>query len=177
MDESHRIRPARADDMDRLGEIEVAAGVGFRDLDMAAIADDDPPTAEVLAGYIGDGRAWVVTDETDRPVGYLIADRVDAAGHVEQVSVDPSHARLGLGAALIGAAESWARHQGFTTLTLTTFAEVPWNAPYYQRLGFRVVPAAELGDGLRRVREHEAELGLDRWPRVAMSRPVAAPAD
>ncbi|MGH3350491.1 MAG: GNAT family N-acetyltransferase [Nocardioides sp.] len=173
MSDRHRIRPARTDDVARLREIEVAAGVGFRHLDMAAIADDDPPSAEVLEDYILGGRAWVATEEADRPVAYLVADTVDDAAHVEQVSVDPRHARLGLGAALIDEAESWARHHRLTMLTLTTFAEVPWNAPYYQRLGFRVVPGEDLGDGLRQVRDHEAHLGLDRWPRVAMSRPVA----
>ena len=170
MSDHHRIRPAHLTDVPRLREIEVAAGAGFRDLDMAAIADDDPPTAEVLEGYVSDGRAWVATDETDRPVAYLIADTVDDAAHIEQVSVDPAYARLGLGAALIDVAEAWGRDRSLFALTLTTFTEVPWNAPYYRRLGFQEIPGGKLGDGLRQLRDHEAHLGLDRWPRVAMSR-------
>ena len=51
-------------------------------------------------------------------------------------------------------------------------ADVPWNAPYYARLGFRVLAPDQIGDGLRRIRGHEAALGLDRWPRVVMYRPV-----
>jgi hypothetical protein len=57
-------------------------------------------------------------------------------------------------------------------VTLTTFADVPWNAPYYRRLGFADVPPGAQGPGLRRLRAHEAEVGLDRWPRVAMARPL-----
>jgi GNAT superfamily N-acetyltransferase len=167
------IRLARADDLPHLREIERAAGSGFIDLDMSAVADHDPPPLEVLSGYQRDGRAWVAVDEADHPVAYLLIDVVDAAAHVEQVSVHPSHAGHRLGSALIDTAARWAAQHHLESLTLTTFAEVPWNAPYYARLGFHVLAEQELTDGLRRIREHEAAVGLDRWRRVAMARPVA----
>lgn len=63
-------------------------------------------------------------------------------------------------------------HQGCSALTLTTFADVPWNAPYYARLGFEAVPPERLTPGLRAVRDHEATVGLDAWRRVAMRRPL-----
>lgn len=142
---------------------------------MGAIADDDLPSVAELAGFQQDGRAWVAIDDSDRPVGYLLVDVVDGAAHVEQVSVHPGHARRGLGSALLQTALTWAGRHGLRSITLTTFAEVPWNGPYYQRLGFRVLPEDELSEGLRRVREHETARGLDRWPRVAMRRPVTDP--
>lgn len=166
------LRPARLDDVVRMRAIERAAGEAFRGIGMAAIADDEPLSVELLSGYVTEGRAWVAADAADVAVAYLLVDVVDGAGHVEQVSVESSHGRQGLGRALIEQAAEWSRERGFTALTLTTFAEVPWNAPYYERLGFRVLAPEELGAGLRRVREHEAELGLDAWPRVAMTRPV-----
>lgn len=49
---------------------------------------------------------------------------------------------------------------------------MPWNAPYYARLGFRVLTDSELTDGLRKIRAEEAEHGLDRWPRVCLRRDV-----
>jgi hypothetical protein len=55
---------------------------------------------------------------------------------------------------------------------LSTFADVPWNGPYYERCGFRVLRDAEITPGLREVRAHEDALGLDRWPRVCMRRDV-----
>lgn len=55
-------------------------------------------------------------------------------------------------------------------LTLTTFAEVPWNAPYYERCGLRPLADAELTGGLREIRAREATYGLDRRPRVCMRR-------
>ncbi|NUO59744.1 MAG: GNAT family N-acetyltransferase, partial [Hamadaea sp.] len=54
--------------------------------------------------------------------------------------------------------------------TLTTFVEVPWNAPYYARHGYRLLGEDELTSGLRAIRAREAALGLDKWPRTAMRR-------
>jgi hypothetical protein len=52
---------------------------------------------------------------------------------------------------------------------LTTFAHVPWNAPYYARLGFAVLTSDELGPELRATREGERWLD-ELQPRVAMRR-------
>ena len=57
-------------------------------------------------------------------------------------------------------------------LTLTTFENVPWNAPYYERLGFDVMDDDQISGGLLRIREHEAGVGLARWPWVTMRRPI-----
>lgn len=166
------IRPARRADLPLLQDIERAAGEPFRTLGMSRVADDDPPPLEVLEGFRTAGRAWVTTGSDDRPLGYLLAAPLDGAAHIEQVSVHPSAARRGLGSALIDHAEVRAAHEGLTALTLTTFAHVPWNAPYYARLGFRVLTESGLTGGLRRIRAAEAEHGLDRWPRVCMRRDV-----
>jgi GNAT superfamily N-acetyltransferase len=107
-------------------------------------------------------------------VGYLLLDAVDGAAHIEQVSIHPGHARQGLGRALIGRAAVWARAGGLTALTLTTYVGVPWNGPYYERLGFRYLAREEETPGLRAVREHERAAGLDAWPRAAMRRDLAA---
>ena len=155
-----------------LQDIERAAGAPFRDLDMAAVAEDPPLPITALAAFARGGRAWVYTDEQDRPAAYLLLEIVDGDAHVEQVSVHPDHARRGIGAALLEVAAEWARASDLPALTLTTFANVPWNAPYYARLGFEVIPAGHLGPGLRRLRSTEAAHGLDRWPRVAMRRPL-----
>ena len=166
------IRLSRPDDLPALINVEIEAGSLFRDVGMAAIADDDPGSVAELAVYQEDGRAWVSVDDGDRPVAYLVAEVVDGHAHVEQVSVRPSHARRGLGSALIETLAAWARERGLAALTLTTFSAVPWNAPYYERLRFRVLEEAEIGAGLREIRRAEAARGLDAWPRVAMIRPL-----
>ncbi|MBG0565150.1 GNAT family N-acetyltransferase [Actinoplanes aureus] len=162
------IRVAHAGEIDRMREIEVAAGRMFAEIGMTQIARDEPLPAAELLDYQRDGRAWVAVDRADRPVAYLIAKWVDDVVHVEQVSVDPACAGRGLGKSLIEHVAGWAREHGSAALTLTTFADVAWNAPYYERLGFRRLAGDELTPGLRRIRAEEAAHGLDRWPRLAM---------
>jgi GNAT superfamily N-acetyltransferase len=112
----------------------------------------------------------VAVSDSDRPVAYLLADPVDGNLHVEQVSVHPDSARRGVGRSLLDHLAGLAVTGGIPALTLTTFAAVPWNAPYYERCGFRYLDGAELTPGLREIREREAAHGLDRWPRVCMRR-------
>ncbi|MEV7891999.1 GNAT family N-acetyltransferase [Streptomyces sp. NPDC002817] len=165
-----RIRPVTSAELPVLQGIERAAGAPFRGLGMAAVADDEPPSLDVLEQYRRAGRAWVAVDAEERPAAYLVAEPVDGALHIEQISVHPDFAHRRIGRTLLSYAGERARAQGLAGLTLTTFAEVPWNAPYYERLGFRVLEEAELTPGLRKIRAHEAGLGLDRWPRVCMRR-------
>lgn len=168
-----RIRPAALAELPLLQDIERAAGEPFRALGMAVIADDEPPALDLLDRYRRNGRVWVSADRAGMPVAYLISDEVDGAAHIEQVSVHPAAAHRGLGRALIDHLASCAVADGLTALTLTTFTEVPWNAPYYARLGFRTLEEAELTDGLREIRRAEARHGLDHWPRVCMRREVS----
>jgi len=168
------IRPATPADLPVLPGIESAAGAAFADIGMAEIANDADPTVEELTRYQVAGRAWVAVEDADQPVAYLVADVVDGCLHIEQVSVHPAWAHQGVGRALIDESARWAAGQGLASLTLTTFADVPWNAPYYLSCGFAVIPEAQLSPGLRGIRRAEAARGLDAWPRVCMSRPVPA---
>ncbi|MFE1146715.1 GNAT family N-acetyltransferase [Streptomyces albidoflavus] len=167
-----RIRAVHQAELTTLQDIERAAGVWFREIGMAEIADDEPPPVEELARYVRAGLARVAVDEADRPVAYLIAERVDGNLHVEQVTVRPESARRGIGRALLDHAADRARSEGAAALTLTAFTGVPWNAPYYVRCGFRVLAEGELTPGLREIRRAEAAHGLDRWPRCCMRREV-----
>jgi GNAT superfamily N-acetyltransferase len=158
--------------LEKLRELERAAGSIFRELGMDAIADSEPPSTATLAVSQAEGRAWVGTDDADEPVAYLLVEVIDTSAFIEQVSVHPRAARQRLGRALIETAASWARQHGLKALTLTTYRDVPWNRPYYERLGFQIVDNADITPGLRRLRAQEAGAGLDRWPRVVMQRSV-----
>lgn len=138
------VRLARPDELTVLQDIERAAGRCFRDIGMPEIADDEPLTLDELAPYRRAGLAWVSVDGADIPAAYLIAEHVEGNLHVEQVSVHPDHARRGLGRGLLEHLAEFAGRTGVPALTLTTFTEVPWNAPYYARCGFRRLDDAEL---------------------------------
>ncbi|KUP27146.1 GNAT family N-acetyltransferase [Kocuria rhizophila] len=163
------IRPALPADVLGLPAIEAAAGEAFRTVGMPEIADDPLPDVQQLKRHASDGRVRVAT-VSNEVVGYALAVVRDGSAHLEQVSVHPDHAGQRIGADLIDAVTSWARDRGDDRLTLTTFADVPWNAPYYRKLGFRALPDDALGPQLA------AELSAERMrftaPRIAMARDV-----
>jgi GNAT superfamily N-acetyltransferase len=157
------IRPATTADLPLLVDVEVRAGRVFLEVGMPEIAGDDP-------GSIEDPELVEVAVEDDEVVGYIELVVVDDGLHVEQVSVVPEAAGRRIGAALIERAAERARVRGLGRLTLTTFAEVPWNAPYYRRLGFEVID--DLGPELAALVAHEAETIPGDAPRVCMARPA-----
>ncbi len=166
------IRAPRRDELAALVEIERAAGAMFAAVGMPEIARDDPGSPEELEPYRAGGRAWVALDGDDRPVAYLVSDVVDGCAHIEQVSVSPECAGRRLGAALIDHLASVAAAEGLAALTLTTFRDVPWNAPYYERLGFEVLAPGEQGPELAELVAEEARRIPGDAPRVAMRREV-----
>ena len=107
-------------------------------------------------------------------VGFARVDVVDGLAHLEQLGVLPEDTRMGIGGELVEAACRWAADQGLRAITLITFADVPWNAPFYAARGFREID--ELTPGLAELRDWERDLGLDRvGRRVVMRRDLGAP--
>lgn len=175
-----RIRAGREPDFEFLREIERAAGELFRQLGMDAVADDVPPSRELLGACAQSGQLWVAVPEPrdgtsgGRPVAYALFEPLDGCLHIEQITVHPAYARRRIGRALIEYAAERAAACGAAALTLSTFTDVPWNAPYYARCGFRALAEHELTPGLRKIRAAEAGTALDRWPRVCMRRELRA---
>lgn len=61
-----------------------------------------------------------------------------------------------------------ARQMAYPAVTLTTFRDVPWNAPFYTRLGFAMLDELTLPAGLAAKREQETRHGLPPEMRCAM---------
>jgi GNAT superfamily N-acetyltransferase len=165
------IRPAAAGDVEAIRQVERRAGELFREIGMAEVADEELPSPSLVAGFVRDGRAWV--DERDGMVaGFIVVRRLADACHVVQVSIDPAYRGQRIGAALIRHLEPWAVSHGLDALTLTTFEHVPWNAPYYERLGFEQLAPSAMTVGLAAVFEEEGR-AFAAGTRVAMRRPLA----
>ncbi|MGI9823888.1 GNAT family N-acetyltransferase [Agromyces sp. Marseille-Q5079] len=121
---------------------------------------------------------------TERAVGFVHVLEVDGFAHLEQVSVLPDATRRGFGRRLVEAAVDEAAARGYDRITLRTFADVPWNAPFYATCGFvETEPASEFHRGLVAVEERLGLPALGR--RIQMTRrldavptqdPPAAPA-
>ncbi|KQM83109.1 GNAT family N-acetyltransferase [Agromyces sp. Leaf222] len=86
---------------------------------------------------------------TDRRIGFVHVLEVGDLAHLEQLSVLPDSTRRGVGRRLVEAAAAEAQHRGHDRITLRTFADVPFNAPFYETCGFvETEPDTEFHRGL-----------------------------
>jgi GNAT superfamily N-acetyltransferase len=172
MQTGYAVRPARQEDIPLLPSIEQAAGVLFKQVGWEDENITDTYPVEALHAAHQGGRLWVAVDAGDQPVGFAVASVVDGRGHLDEVDVHPDHGRRGIGRALVEQVCAWASQRGYPAVTLTTERDVPWNAPFYARLGFTILEPDDWTDGLRQIVAHEAERGLAIETRVVMIRRV-----
>lgn len=145
-----RISTATPGDLAALPVLEAAAD---RLLE-AELGHQALPAAELEAGA-----PLFILVAGNPPVGFARVDEVGGQAHLEQLSVHPDSAGRGIGRSLLAAAIDRARSAGYNAMTLCTFADIPFNAPFYASCGFEVLP--EPGPALAALRTHEANLGLD----------------
>ena len=164
------VRPTRPADVASLPAIERAAGERFReDPELAWLADGEVISAEHHLEYVERGLSWLAL-ANDQPVGFILAEAHPSSLFIVELSVDLEWQGKGIGRQLIACVADHARKRGLTALTLTTFRDVPWNAPFYAKLGFEYI--AELTPELREKREEEAAHGLAYNSRCAMRLPL-----
>ncbi|MDH0301945.1 MULTISPECIES: GNAT family N-acetyltransferase [unclassified Pseudomonas] len=155
------IRPTLSDDVVLLPAIERSAAQAFRALpDLAWLADSEVMDEAAHQAFVDAGRSWVAVDGQGRPVGFLCALVADAALHIQELSVARDAQGHGLGRRLLDQARQAAQRHGLRWLTLTTFADVPWNAPFYERYGFERLPARQLDQRLQAIIASEQAHGL-----------------
>jgi GNAT superfamily N-acetyltransferase len=164
------IAPAEAAHVPALPAIERAAAARFSPADVPAAVAAEATSLADLEEARRAGWLWVALAGAGAPIGFVICEVVDGVAHVEEIDVHPAHAGRGVGKALLRAVFAAAAARGHQAVTLTTFADVPWNGPFYARLGFRVLAPEELTPGLAAILADEARRGLDPAKRVAMRR-------
>lgn len=158
-----RIRPMRPEDVDRAVAVSLAADTLFTQAGVVLPPDDPREVfehAERVLVAVADGRVC----------GLAATLTLDGATHLEQLCVHPDHGRRGIGGSLLEAVCTEAAAREHDRVSLTTFRDLPWNGPWYERRGFTVLPRPEWGPGLRRQWESEVAAGIVVRPRVAMSR-------
>ena len=111
----------------------------------------------------------LVAADGDDVVGFAHVLDLDGRAHLEQIAVLPERARHGIGSVLLEDACRCAAERGFAQVTLRTFRDVVWNAPFYARHGFVVL--TDEPDWMTPLRAAEERAGLTRQgERVAMVR-------
>lgn len=168
-----QLRDGRIEDMLRIQEIEQASSRRFARIGMAEIAADAPTSSATLSARIGSRDLVVAADAKDIPIGFAMFSEVDACGYIEEMDVLPSHAGRRIGAALIDEIGRRSEARGLSALLLSTFRDVPWNAPYYRRLGFETIEDKAVSLAMARIRRDHMARGLDEKNRVFMRRPIA----
>jgi GNAT superfamily N-acetyltransferase len=170
----YALRRARPRELPALRAVEAAAARLFAEVGLGKIAEDEPTDPELLEAACTAGRLWVADCDGDA-VGFALVELLDGAPHLLELSVAPDHGRRGLGARLVRFVLDWARRGGHGAVTLTTFRDVPWNGPFYEKLGFCALDEAALPPGLAARRARERAAGIDVAPRVAMRCPLGPP--
>lgn len=164
-----KIRLAREDEIETLRQIERSAAQAFRLIEAFSwLCVGEVQSAERHRVLIDEGTNWVAVADEDDPVGFLSAEIVGRELHIQEISVDHLHQGFGIGRRLIRHAIDEAATRGLEAVTLTTFRTIPWNCPFYERLGFRTLEEAELTPRLRGVLDAEDAQGLARDTRCAM---------
>ena len=167
MSDQFTIRPARFDELTQLAAIERDAQQRYRSVGYDYCADGPVRDPEEHERAFDEGIV-LVADVGGEIVGFLMLWPADGRAHVVEVSVHRAWQGRGIGRALFATAEDWARVVGYDEMTLTTYVEVPWNAPFYRALGYaEFIPRDDRRD-LRAIQALEAERGFARWPRCAM---------
>ncbi|TFB65295.1 GNAT family N-acetyltransferase [Cryobacterium sp. Hz9] len=128
------VRQATADDLELLETIENEADALFATV--FSIVGWRPARSYVEPSQQS-GFILVASDNPgSNPIGFAHVLEVPGSNHLEQLSVRPSAAHRGHGRALVEAVKKESRLRGCKRVTLRTFADVPWNAPFYSSCGF-----------------------------------------
>lgn len=167
MTDDYLVRAANAADIEPMRVIERRAAQKFREIGYDFCADGPIRDSAEHQRVLRTG-ATFVADRATGLAGFAMFEALDAEAHLIEIDVDPDHQGKGLARRLIAAGEAWARRNGFEAMTLTTYRDVAWNAPYYSRLGFSPFePGPERVD-LRKTIDQEIALGFGFAPRIAM---------
>ena len=169
----YKIMHARQKDLAKLAAIELAAAELLAGHAPDSVLRETTSPEELRHAQIQD-HLWVALVR-DVPVGFAHVEVLEPlVAHLKEIDVHPDHGQRGIGTRLVMAVCDWAARAGYAFVTLTTFRDVPWNMPFYARLGFAEIDPGDLSSPLRSVVEDEARRGLDPARRVVMRRSCAA---
>lgn len=166
------IEPADIDDIDAIIDVDKAASRLFEPTGLLhAEALDDHVSAGALKAAIERNDLDVARAPQAGPVGFALVSNLGEGLYLDQISVHPSHGQQGIGTRLVEHVLRTAQTRGHPYVTLSTFRDLPWNAPFYAALGFEVLPREALQPSMLEI-EAAQKPHMDISKRVFMIRHV-----
>lgn len=163
------IRDARPFEADALPALERSAGTLFAQAPgLAWIAQHEVTPADFYEPLIARGLVWVGQAEDGALAGFVSAEPFGPELHIWELAVAVPFQRRGLGRRLVRRAIDQARALRLPAVTLCTFRDVPWNAPFYESLGFSIIGGHDLNHRLDELLRGEVIRGLPGERRCAM---------
>ncbi|UXH37805.1 GNAT family N-acetyltransferase [Pseudomonas promysalinigenes] len=157
------IRPTLPSDISRLIEIEHSAAQAFRQFpELAWLAGAEGLDRDAHTAFIAASGSWLAGNDQGQAVGFVCLTVEKQALHVHELSVGLQWQGKGIGRCLLDKVRALARLSDLPMVTLTTFAHVPWNGPFYAKYGFEVLEEQRLGARLRTILATERAQGLPR---------------
>lgn len=163
-----KIELAGSEHLSAIPAIELAAAAMFSEADLPVEIRYRVTEDELLREAQSEARLWVALTDGRIPVGFAMADVVDDSAHLDEMDVLPDFGRRGIGTRLIHTLIDWARSADYQLITLITFRHLPWNAPFYEQLGFVSMDSSEIGGELASLLEEEGNVGIDVSKRICM---------
>ena len=169
-----QIRDSATGDIEHLQMLEKSAGELFRGVPgLEWIADDATLSQSQHQHIIEAGLSFKALISTTRRedsviAGFVCCELLPQKLHVLELSVGEQWQGRGIGRALMTHAINRARELRLSEVTLTTCREIPWNEPFYQKLGFETLDEDRLTTRLAGILDKEVELGFSRSQRCAM---------
>ncbi len=164
---SYIVRLALIKELPRLREIELDAFATLAE----ARGDNGGAHAlpqEVLRQSLENNLLFVAADSLNQPIAFLAGAERDRMLYIQELDVAPAWQRKGVGRQLLTVAIETARTSRLRGVTLTTDRFVPFNAPFYARLGFAEIMDDDDLPQLRQALQHEVSIGAAGHRRVAM---------
>lgn len=168
------VRLARTADLPRLPDVEMAAAQRFLSSLHPDAAEGYPISVALHQTWLAHDGVWIAETSLGEIAGFACWVPLAMDMYVVELDVHPAHAGRRVGAQLLDALSTFGGKLGFGRLVLRTFRDVPWNAPYYQRLGFEALAERDEHPELTSVRRHEASVGLDTTARSTLFRSIRA---
>ena len=168
-----KIELAGSEHLTAIPAIELAASAMFPESDLPVEIRYLVTEEDLLQEAQSDARLWVALTGDQTPVGFAMASIVDGGAHLDEMDVLPEFGRQGIGTGLVNALLDWARRGDYPAVTLITFRHIPWNAPFYERMGFKAMATSEVGQELATLLQEEGAAGIDVHKRVCMKLELA----